>query len=522
MSIFRSNSFFNSLGLVLGISLSSSAWAQTLTNPKTEAVPFSTQGSPTDSNIDKPSSGKLSPQEVKSLSPSSDLLLRPNKPSEVEIKVSKAITLKQAVKLGLQNNRDLQVTKLALERAQSQLKAAQAALLPTLNFNTQVSFGQQAQNDIQNQESYYYNQQVLANNPNYLNFASTLPYKYVPLTQTTAIGTLELDYSLYDGGARDANISKAEDQIKFNQLDIERQTEQTIFDITKAYYNLQNADAQVLIAQASVEDTTRTLRDAQLLMKAGLGTQFDVLSAEVDLSTAQQSLVQAFAGQKIARRQLAQVIVVAQDAELTSADEIAETGDWKMSLEESIAKAYINRAELDQVLAQKEVYRQTANAALASIRPQIGLFGNYNFDKPFDQPIYGGQGYAFGAKLNWQIYDGGAAQATAEESYRDMDTADVNFAKERETIRETVEQDYFTLKANKENIGNTRKNVELATESLRLARLRFQAGVGTQTDVINSQRSLTTARSQFLQAIIGYNQSYNALERDVSRIYAYK
>ena len=154
MSIFRSNSFFNSLGLVLGISLSSSAWAQTLTNPKTEAVPFSTQGSPTDSNIDKPSSGKLSPQEVKSLSPSSDLLLRPNKPSEVEIKVSKAITLKQAVKLGLQNNRDLQVTKLALERAQSQLKAAQAALLPTLNFNTQVSFGQQAQNDIQNQESY--------------------------------------------------------------------------------------------------------------------------------------------------------------------------------------------------------------------------------------------------------------------------------------------------------------------------------------------------------------------------------
>ena len=81
-----------------------------------------------------------------------------------------------------------------------------------------------------------------------------------------------------------------------------------------------------------------------------------------------------------------------------------------------------------------------------------------------------------------------------------------------------MQQDYFNLKANKENVGNSRKNVELATESLRLARLRFQAGVGTQTDVINSQRNLTTARSQYLQAIIGYNQSYNSLQKDISKV----
>jgi len=60
--------------------------------------------------------------------------------------------------------------------------------------------------------------------------------------------------------------------------------------------------------------------------------------------------------------------------------------------------------------------------------------------------------------------------------------------------------------------------VVTATESLRLARLRFQAGVGTQTDVINAQRSLTEARGNFLQAIIGYNQSLNQLQRAVSNL----
>ncbi|NQZ64794.1 TolC family protein, partial [Crocosphaera sp.] len=57
---------------------------------------------------------------------------------------------------------------------------------------------------------------------------------------------------------------------------------------------------------------------------------------------------------------------------------------------------------------------------------------------------------------------------------------------------------------------------ETREEALRLARLRFQAGVGTQTDVINAQRDLSQARGNFLQAIIQYNQSLNALQRSVS------
>ena len=72
--------------------------------------------------------------------------------------------------------------------------------------------------------------------------------------------------------------------------------------------------------------------------------------------------------------------------------------------------------------------------------------------------------------------------------------------------------------ASKENITTSAKSVESATESLRLARLRFQAGVGTQTDVINSQRDLTDARSRYLQAIVLYNRSLNTLQRAVSNL----
>jgi outer membrane protein TolC len=60
--------------------------------------------------------------------------------------------------------------------------------------------------------------------------------------------------------------------------------------------------------------------------------------------------------------------------------------------------------------------------------------------------------------------------------------------------------------------------VEEATEALRLARLRFQAGVGTQLEVINQETDLTRAQNRLLNAIIGYNRALSALQRAVSNL----
>ena len=55
-----------------------------------------------------------------------------------------------------------------------------------------------------------------------------------------------------------------------------------------------------------------------------------------------------------------------------------------------------------------------------------------------------------------------------------------------------------------------------AEEALRLARLRLDAGVGTQLEVITAESDRTRAEVNRLQAIIGYNQSRANLERAIS------
>ncbi|MGK7894629.1 MAG: TolC family protein, partial [Xenococcus sp. (in: cyanobacteria)] len=317
---------------------------------------------------------------------------------------------------------------------------------------------------------------------------------------------------------REARIRRAQREVRQQELEVERIFEQVRSDVTTRYYDLQNADASVAIAQAAIEDTTQSLRDAQLLENAGLGTRFDTLRSELDLARANQALTTAIAQQRTARRQLATVLGVGQQIELTAADEIEETGRWPLSLEETIVQAYKNRAELEQQLINREISEQDREIALSALRPTVAFAANWRFDDDFDDTIHVANGYSFQGIVRWRLFDGGRAWAEARQANRNIDIADTNFANQREQIRVEVEESYFTMISSRENIGTARQNVVFAEESLRLARLRFQAGVGTQTDVINSQRDLTDARSEFLQAIITYNQSLNALQRSVSRL----
>lgn len=452
------------------------------------------------------------------VNPNANPLLFPTKPSEVNITNVQSVTLEQALELAFKNNiatvggsssgitttaSGLRQARLDLEKAQARLNEAQAALYP--NLGTQVDFDRVNSADVKKNNQLRLQQGARSRDLSNEN-------------STNVSGRVEVSYNVYTGGQRSATIQQAQEQVRLAELQVEVISEQLRFEVTDAYYKLQQADAQVAIGQAAVEDASVSLRDARLLEQAGLGTRFSVLQAEVDLAKANQQLTQYIANQRVARRQLAEILNLGQKVELTAADEIREAGTWNLSLEDSIILAYKNRAELEQKLLQKDVAQQQSYIALAQIKPQVSVFANYNFLDNFDDTLSAADGYVLGTRLTWNFFDGGKAYSQAEQAYRDMDLANTEFARLRNQFRQQVESSYYNLIANKENIQTAAKNVETATESLRLARLRFQAGVGTQTDVINSQRDLTQARSDYLSAIVQYNQSLNALQRSVSNL----
>ena len=404
------------------------------------------------------------------------------------------LTLEEAVAIALERNPDLQEAKLSYDRAEYQRQEAIAAEYPTLTNQTQLVYADTTSNELQ--------AEALGRDPD--NGSTSLNNR------------LEVSYDLYTGGSRSGQISVAEARLKIAELEVARITKETRLNTETAYYDLQSADFQTAIEAAAVTNAKQSLDDADKLEQAGLGTKFDVLRAQVDLANAEQRRVRAEANQNIARRKLAQILNLDPKADPRAADEPGIAGVWELSLEDSILLALQQREELRQQLLEWEISGHQAEIALANIRPQVSLFANYDLLDVFDDGLNVADGVSVGGRVFWTLFDGGAATARAKQEKVNQQISETRFVNQTGQIRLAVENAYYDLKASDRNIQTASIAVDLADESLRLARMRFKAGVGTQTDVISASTELNTARNNLLQAITDYNRAYAQLKRAVS------
>ncbi|MEH2176093.1 TolC family protein [Nostoc sp.] len=420
------------------------------------------------------------------LNPNPNPLQFPTKPEEVRIQGTVPISLAQALELAKRNNRDLQVAILQLERSRSALRESQAALFPTLGINSSVT-----------------------NNGNGFSNSSSQ-------SSTSFNGSAQLNYNLYTSGNTQATIRAAEEQLRIDQLNVESQSLTISLNATTQYYDLQQADEQVRINRSAVQNAQASLRDTQAREQAGVGTRFDVLQAQVNLANAQQQLTNAISQQQIARRQLATLLSLSQSVDISASDPVQLAGLWPQTVEQSIVQAFQNRPELQQYLGQRNIYEQQRRQALSQLGPQVSLAGNYNLLDRYNDGASITDGYSVGLAGNLTVFDGGAARARAAQSRANIAIAETQFATQRDQIRFDVEQYYAQLQSNLNNVQTSSVALNQAREALNLARLRFQAGVGTQTEVIDAENDLTRAEGNRVAAILDYNRALANLQRSVT------
>jgi OMF family outer membrane factor len=420
----------------------------------------------------------------------------PTKPEEVRLAGTQPITLAQALELARGNNLDLQRALLTVERSRSGVREQQAALLPTANLTadlTRSGPGFAGSDEPQNPF-------INTNRESSTNFS----------------GGPQLNYTLYSSGERTARIRQAEEQLRSDELEVERQSEVIRLNVTTQYYDLQQADENVRIAQSAVTNAQASLRDAQALERAGVSTRFDVLRSQVNLANFQQQLVNAVSQQRINRRQLAQTLNLPQSIDVTTADPVRLAGLWNIPLEQTIVLAFQNRPELQQQLVQRNIFEQQRRQALSTLGPQVSLVASYNLQDQFDDNRSVQDTYSVGVRGSLALFDAGAARARADQARANIRIAETQFGTQRNQVRFEVEQAYSQLQSNLENVQTANTAVEQSREALRLARLRFQAGVGTQTEVIDAENDLTRAEGQRVQAILNYNRALATLQRAIT------
>ena len=447
---------------------------------------------------------------------SPDSLALPDLPSQVTIRELRPLTLQEVERLVEVNNPSLKAAASQVEQAKSGVLAAVSAWYPTVNLTAnglpQYLDGEQYRNPdfaqtVRNPET---------------GLSEPAPNTYT--TQWSANFSAQVRWNLIDP-ARVPQISAARDNfervsdaylIALRELRLQSST---------SYFQLQRQDEQVRIGQQSVRASLLSLRDARARYQAGVATKLEVLEAQTQLARDRLVLSDGLAGQARARRFLAALLDLPQNVTPTAADPSRVLGIWQPSLQESIIAAYAFREELDQFILDISINNSNANAALAAVQPVLSVFNNFNTSKnqgqsnrlatdSIDMDDYSWNvSNAVGLNASWAIFDGGRARAQYRQNKQRAEQSKFNFASERDRIRTQVEDSFYNLRNASQDIHTTSIEVLSTAESLRLARLRFQAGVTTQREVVETQRDLTSAEVRYANAITDYNTSIAQLRR---------
>jgi outer membrane factor, OMF family len=328
-------------------------------------------------------------------------------------------------------------------------------------------------------------------------------------------GALTLSYSLYTGGQRDASIKASQSQVQNSALELQRQLQRLRQTITSNYFDLQQTQALIAVADSSVNNLQENLRIIQLGEQAGIRTRFEVLQASVSLADAVQNQTQAKSLYTIARRQLAQQLNLptTTDVALPSTANPEKAGQWSLSLEETIVLALNNRVELNQTQLQRQITQLQKRIVASQRKPQVQSFASLNLADDLEDRFLGAYGYSVGVQMSISAFDGGEVRSQLRQLDKDIEIIDQQFNQLKESIRFEVEQAYFDLQANGTNIDTANGALTQATESLRLAVVRRDAGVGTTLEVTRAQADLTQAQGNLIQAILDYNRALVTLER---------
>ncbi|MFY8149944.1 MAG: TolC family protein [Prochlorococcaceae cyanobacterium] len=455
-----------------------------------------------DPSVLPPAATQLNP-DLRPLTAPASLGL-PIRPEQVRIKELRPLGLSDVEQLAEFNNPNLKSLASQVQQAQSNLRAQIALWYPNINLNAAAlpsyTGGQQYSSSITGT-----GQEVGNTITSIWNMEANLQATW-SLINPTRVPQI--------AAARD-QFEQAKNQYLIGLRDLRLQAAQ-------AYFDLQESDEQVRIGQESVRASVVSLRDARARFQAGVATKLEVLEAETQLARDQQLLTTSLAAQSIARRTLAALLDLPQTVTPTAKDPARVLGTWLPSLQESIIAAYAFREELDNALLDISIANSQANTQLGEVQPflnivntlRVGRSQGYEFvQQPIDDEIGWNLDNTIGLNLSWNLFDGGRAKALYRQQKQRAEENRFLFAAQRDAIRQEVETSFYELQKNNRNILTTTREVVSAREALRLARLRFQAGVTTQREVVDNQRDLTQAEVRYASAISEYNRRLAEMRR---------
>jgi outer membrane protein TolC len=339
--------------------------------------------------------------------------------------------------------------------------------------------------------------------PSYLN-----GYKYVWTTNFE--NELTLSLPIYSGGKLESQIDQAKLNLQVADLNVEAIKQQLKQSITTYYFNVLQSRNEWNVSQETVDNYSNHLKNVRLQYDVGMVAKSDVLASEVSLANAQNTLIKAANNYELAIATLNNAMSLPLDSELQLEENLTHE-KYTVSLEECTQYALEHRPEMAEYQAKITSALDDIKIAQSGRLPSVSFVATQDwYDN--ELPGSGNSNWYVGLTASQSIFDSGLTKSKIKQAQSGLDATREEARQKRDTILLEVRQYYLSMQEADKRIETSQVAVKQAQENLRIAEIRYNAGVGTNLDVLDAVLSLNEAKMNYIQA--GYDYDTNKAQLD--------
>ena len=292
--------------------------------------------------------------------------------------------------------------------------------------------------------------------------------------------------------------------------------------VTKAYYGLIVAQRKYAIAQQALDEAQRALTISQDLERGGEVAHSDVVKSQLQQNTQRQTLNDAQLAMENARLDLAVLLyrdfnenfAIVDDLDLAPALPSlpdAETMAGRENPALAAAMQSLRAAALDISIARQAYLPTLSVDGIYGIEANAVLLNS--IDRPYlDLGPVPTPGYMVDATLNIPVWDWGVRRSKVRQAEFKREQAQNDLSNTQRTLIRNLHGFYDEAQTARQQVDLLRRAVDLATESLRLNTLRYQAGEATILELVDAQTALIQARNAYDDGMVRYRLAISNLQ----------
>ena len=316
---------------------------------------------------------------------------------------------------------------------------------------------------------------------------------------------------IFTGGELQGQIGQAKANYR-SMLSAEEQAYNEMKETaTTGYFNMLNATNMKALRQESVDRLQAHLDNVIAQYNVGIVARADVLRSEVELANAKQDYITASNEYDVAEATLNNIIGTPLNTTLKLKDSLQYV-PYDNDMAYCLAYSEQHRPELKQA----EYAIDSAEAALVVARsghmPKVYANASNNWGgNGSDWPGDDDENWSVGVTASMNVFDSGVTWSKIHAAQENLAKAKESQRQIKDNVELEVRTDYLNLREAEKRITTTQVAVASAEEDYHIAVVRYQAGVGTNIDVMDAQEALTQAKTNYYQALYNYNTSKAAL-----------